>query len=163
MQSLRCSTPSLGQQRWQSPREAFPSAKQAIHKALELDEKNCGRSCVACKGILRDTTGTGHRPKRILHALELCPNDSVFIALAGYRAINGRIAEARAEVARTRELDPIQSEPLVGEAVINYHLRNYKALIEIGRAFVAHNSNEWLAHYWLGVGYEGSGETPKRP
>jgi tetratricopeptide (TPR) repeat protein len=26
---------------------------------------------------------------------------------------------------------------------------------------VAHNSNEWLAHYWLGVGYEGSGETPQ--
>src|SRR5215469_9403514 len=31
----------LAAQRWQSPREAFPSAKQAIQRALELDAKNC--------------------------------------------------------------------------------------------------------------------------
>src|SRR5205085_3901528 len=31
--------------------------------------------------------------------------------------------------------------------------------IEISQAFVAQNPNEWLAHNWLGVGYEGSGQT----
>jgi TolB-like protein/Tfp pilus assembly protein PilF len=152
----------FGQQRWQSPREAFRSAKQAIHKALELDEKNCDGHALLAEVSWRYDWDWQTAEKEILHALELCPSDSrLHWHLAGYRATNGRIAEARAEVARTRELDPIQSEPFVGEAVINYHLRNYKALIEIGRAFVAHNSNEWLAHYWLGVGYEGSGETPQ--
>ena len=48
--------------------------------------------------------------------------------------------------------------PFVGEAVINYHLRNYKALIEVDRAYVARASNFTLAHLWLGVGYEGSGQ-----
>jgi TolB-like protein/tetratricopeptide (TPR) repeat protein len=152
----------LGEQGWQSPREAFSSAKQAIHKALELDEKNCDGHALLAEISWRYDWDWQTAEKEILHALELCPNDSrLHWHFAGYRATNGRIAEARAEVARTRELDPIQSEPFVGEAVINYHLRNYKALIEIGRAFVAHNSNEWLAHYWLGVGYEGSGETPQ--
>jgi TolB-like protein/Tfp pilus assembly protein PilF len=152
----------LGEQRWQSPREAFPSAKQAIHKALELDEKNCDGHALLAEISWRYDWDWQTAEKEILHALELCPNDSrLHWHFAGYRATNGRIAEARAEVARTRELDPIQFEPFVGEAVINYHLRNYKALIKIGRAFVAHNSNEWLAHYWLGVGYEGSGETPQ--
>src|SRR5262249_29261740 len=74
-------------------------------------------------------------------------------------SVIGRIAEARVEVAKTHELDPIQSEPFVGEALINYHLRNYKALIEIARAFVAQDSTDWIAHNWLGVGYEGSGQT----
>jgi TolB-like protein/tetratricopeptide (TPR) repeat protein len=152
----------LGEQRWQSPREAFPSAKQAIHKALELDEKNCDGHALLAEISWRYDWDWQTAEKEILHALELCPNDSrLHWHFAGYRATNGRIAEARAEVARTRELDPIQFEPFVGEAVINYQLRNYKALIKIGRAFVAHNSNEWLAHYWLGVGYEGSGETPQ--
>jgi tetratricopeptide (TPR) repeat protein len=57
---------------------------------------------------------------------------------------------------RTRSLFPLF---LQGKALINYHLRNYKALIEIGRAFVAQNSNPWLAHYRLAEGYEGSGQT----
>jgi TolB-like protein/Tfp pilus assembly protein PilF len=158
--SLAVSYVLLGEQRWQSPREAFPSAKQAIHKALELDEKNCEGHLLHAEVSWRYDWDWQTAEKEILHALELCPNDSrLHWHFAGYRATNGRIAEARAEVARTRELDPIQSEPFVGEAVINYHLRNYKALIETGRAFVAQDSNNWLAHYWLGVGYEGSGET----
>ena len=106
-------------------------------------------------------TGTGRQQQKnsymLLNYARTIGRTSFHIA--GYRATNGRIVEARTEVARTRELDPIQSEPFVGEAVINYHLRNYKVLVETGRAFVAQDSNNWLAHYWLGVGYEGSGET----
>jgi tetratricopeptide (TPR) repeat protein len=60
---------------------------------------------------------------------------------------------------KVRELDPIQSEPFVCDAVINYQLRDYTALIRISRAFVGQNPNDWLAHYWLGVGFEGSGQT----
>jgi tetratricopeptide (TPR) repeat protein len=60
---------------------------------------------------------------------------------------------------KARELDPIQSEPFIGEAVIQYQLREYKALLETSRAFAAQNSNDWTAHYWLGVGYQGSGQT----
>ena len=58
-----------------------------------------------------------------------------------------------------RELDPIRSEPLQFEAVINYHLRNYKVLVEVCRKYTAADQNYWLPHYWLGVGLEGSGQT----
>jgi Tfp pilus assembly protein PilF len=34
-----------------------------------------------------------------------------------------------------------------------------KQLVEIARASVAENPNDWLAHCWLGVGFEGSGQT----
>jgi len=150
----------LAAQRWQSPREAFPSAKEAIRKALELDEKNCEAHAVLARISWQYDWDWQTAEKEYLHAIELCPNDSVLHSeYAVYTAVNGRIAEARAELAKTGELDPIQSEPFVGEAVISYHLRNYKSLVEIAREFVAENPNEWLAHHWLGVGYEGSGQT----
>jgi TolB-like protein/Tfp pilus assembly protein PilF len=150
----------LANERWQSPREAFPSAKQAIHKALELDEKNCEAHAVVARISWEYDWDWQTAEKEYLHGLELCPNDAgIHLEYAAYKAVNGRIAEAQAEMAKGRDLDPIHSEPFVNEAVINYHLRNYKALIETDRAFLTQASNEWLAHYWLGVGYEGSGET----
>jgi tetratricopeptide (TPR) repeat protein len=78
---------------------------------------------------------------------------------AVFAASNGRIPQARTEIARARDLDPIQTEPFVSEAVVHYHLRDYKALLEVSRAYAAQSSNNWLAHYWLGVGYEGSGQS----
>src|SRR5215470_16795556 len=150
----------LGEQRWQSPNEAFPMARQSIRKALELDEKNCRAHAVLARINWEYDWDSQTAEKMYLHGLELCPNDSgLHLEYAAYKAVNGRIAEARAEVAKARELDAIQSEPFVGESVISYHSRNYKSLVEIARAFVAENPNDWLAHIWLGVGYEGSGQT----
>jgi TolB-like protein/DNA-binding winged helix-turn-helix (wHTH) protein/Tfp pilus assembly protein PilF len=150
----------LGEQRWQSPKEAFPSAKQAVHKALELDEKNCRAHLVLARISWRYDWDWQSAEKEYLYALKLCPNaGGLHWEYALYTASNGRIAEALAEMAKVRELDPIRSESFSGKAFINYHLRNYKALVEICREFVAHNSNNWLAHLWLGVGYQGSGQT----
>jgi TolB-like protein/DNA-binding winged helix-turn-helix (wHTH) protein/Tfp pilus assembly protein PilF len=157
--SLAASYVLLGNDRWQSPRESFPSAKQAIHKALELDEKNCEAHALLAEVNWRYDWDWQTAEKEILYALELCPNDTgLHWTYALHMAMNGRFAEARAQLAKGRDLDPIQSEPFVGEAVINYHHRNYKGLIETDRASLAQGANDWLAHYWLGVGYEGSGE-----
>jgi len=150
----------LGEQRWQSPRVTFLPAKQAIHKALELDEKNCQAHELLARVSWRYDRDWQTAEKEYLYGLELCPNDWVlhWNYLVDTASI-GRITVALAEMAKTRELNPIRSEPFAAEAVINYHLRNYKALIEIDRAFVAQDLNNWFAHYWLGVGYEGSGQT----
>jgi TolB-like protein/Tfp pilus assembly protein PilF len=150
----------LGQFRWLSPQDAYPPAKQALRKALELDEKNC----LAHEGLgylsYRYDWDWANADREYGYALELCPNSaSTLLHHAYYLAWRGRGAEALAEMEKTRELDPLFSPFLQGKAFINYHLRNYKALIEIGRAFVAQNSNSWLAHYRLAEGYEGSGQT----
>jgi Flp pilus assembly protein TadD len=76
-----------------------------------------------------------------------------------YLAWNGRAADALAENAKCRELDPVQSEPLQAQAFTYYHLKNYEKLIEVSRSFTALWPNRWLAHYWLGVGYEGAGRS----
>jgi TolB-like protein/DNA-binding winged helix-turn-helix (wHTH) protein/Flp pilus assembly protein TadD len=150
----------LAAQRWQSPREAFPLAKQAVQKALALDAKNCEANALLARISWEYDWDWQTADKVYLRGLELCPNDSRFhLEYAIYRAVNGRIAEARVEVAKARELDAIRSEPFISEAVISYHSRNYKALVETAQAFAAENPNDWLAHYWLGVGFEGSGQT----
>jgi TolB-like protein/Tfp pilus assembly protein PilF len=150
----------LAAQRWKSPREAFPSAKRAIHKALELDDENCEAHGVLARISWQYDWDWETAEKEYRRALELCPNNGHPHSEYGvYNAVNGRFAESRAEIAKTRELDAIRGEPFVGESVINYHLRNYKELIETSQAFVAQNSNDWLAHNWLGVGYQGSGQT----
>jgi TolB-like protein len=106
----------LAAQRWQSPREAFPSARQAIRRALELDEKNCEAHAVLARINFQYDWDWQIAEKAYLHGLALCPNDlGLHYEYAIYTAVNGRIAEARAELAKTRELDPIQSEPFVGE------------------------------------------------
>jgi len=44
------------------------------------------------------------------------------------------------------------------ESAIYYHLRDYKAMIEVSRKKEASNPNDWLGHYFVGVGYEGLGQ-----
>ena len=147
-----------GELRLESPQEAYPLAKQAVHKALELDEKNCqahavlGRISWRYDWDWKTAEGEFHR------VLELCPNSAgAHYNMGFYLASNGRIAEAKAEAERWRELDPIRSEPFNSEGIINYHLRNYKMLIEVCRSYTKAHPNDWFAHYWLGVGLEGSG------
>jgi TolB-like protein/DNA-binding winged helix-turn-helix (wHTH) protein/Flp pilus assembly protein TadD len=149
-----------GEMRRQSPREIYPLAKQAAQKALELDEKDC-RAHVALGRISSGYDWDWETAEREFHrALEFCPNEEgAHWNMGVYFASNGRIAEAKDQAAKMRELDPIRFEPLNGEAIINYHLRNYKVLTEVCRKYTTAFPNDWLAHYWLGVGYEGAGRS----
>jgi TolB-like protein/Tfp pilus assembly protein PilF/predicted Ser/Thr protein kinase len=150
----------LGQFRWLSPQDAYPLAKQALRKALELDEKNCLAHAALGYLSYRYDWDWANADREYGYALELCPNSATILwQHAYYLAWRSRGAEALAEMEKTREVDPLFPHLLQGKAVLNYHLRNYKALIEIGRAFVTQNSNSWLAHYRLAEGYEGSGQT----
>jgi TolB-like protein/DNA-binding winged helix-turn-helix (wHTH) protein/Tfp pilus assembly protein PilF len=150
---------NLGQFRWLSPQDAYPPAKQAAHKALELDEKNCDAHRVLAWLSWRFDWDWSAAERDLRYALALCPNDSSAHWLkAFYSGWSGRGAEALAELAKTRELDPRRSDVLQAQALINYHLRNYKAMIEVGRQYVASDANSWVAHFLLGVAYEGSGQ-----
>ena len=151
---------NLGQFRWLSPQHAYPLAKQAIHKALELDETNCDAHFQLAWLSWRYDWDWTTADREFRHALDLCPNAArLHAAYTYYAAWSGRGAEALAEVAKTRELDPIFPAFLERRALVKYHLRDYKGMIEVGRQNVASNANSWLAHTLLGVGYEGMGQT----
>lgn len=147
---------SLGQFRWVSPQDAYSPAKQALRKGLELDEKNCKAHFLLAWLAWRYDWDWQTAEKEFRHAVELCPNDAwIHYHHAYYSAWNGREAEALAEIEQARELDPLLFDALRGKALVSFQLRNYKAMIEAGRQCVASDANSWLAHYLLGVGYDG--------
>ena len=149
----------LGMFRWLSPQDAYPPAKQALRKGLELDENNCNAHFqLAFLGWRYDWDWQA-ADKEFRRALELCPSSSmIHVQHAYYSAWNGRRAEALAESEQARELDPLLSDVLRGKALVSFQLRNYKDMIEAGRQCVASDANSWLAHYLLGIGYEGHGQ-----
>jgi TolB-like protein/DNA-binding winged helix-turn-helix (wHTH) protein/Tfp pilus assembly protein PilF len=150
----------LGMYRWLSPQDAYPPAMQAVRKALELDEKNCGAHWTLAWLIWRYDWDWPGAERELKYALELCPNTAaVHWQLAHYLGWSGRSTEALTENAKTQELDPRRPDVLEGQALIDYHLRNYNAMIDLGRQNVAANANSWIAHYLLGVGYEGADQT----
>ena len=73
-----------------------------------------------------------------------------------YLSWKGWRTEALAELAKSRELDPGYSFDAT-EAATYYQVRDYQGLLEAGRKELASNPEEWLAHYFLGTGFEGLG------
>ena len=57
-----------------------------------------------------------------------------------------------------RRLDPAYPFTFLDESGVYYHQRDYKSLIEAGQKSVATNPNNRSSHYFLAVGYEGSGQ-----
>jgi eukaryotic-like serine/threonine-protein kinase len=147
----------LGVFRWVTPKDAYRPAEEALKKALRLDET---------LGEAHHTLGwlswrydwdwpTAEREFNL--ALELNPNyGDGHAGLAVYLGWAGRRAEALAKVAKVRELNPGWTFNV--ESQIYYLQRDYKAMVEAGRQSVASNPGGWLRHYFLAVGYEGSGQ-----
>lgn len=149
----------LVQFRWISPRDAYTPLKLAARKALELDEKNCEAHSELAWLSWRLDWDWASADREFEQALQLCPNSaSIHWDHAYYAGWNEHGADALAEMEKTRELDPLFPPFLLGKALINYHLRDYKALTDVGREYVASRPNAWISHYLLGVGLEGAGQ-----
>jgi len=66
-------------------------------------------------------------------------------------------AEALAEITKINQLDSGPSSAMA-ESAAYYELRDYPSLIEASRRGVLSKPNDWFQHYFLGVGYEGTGK-----
>jgi len=137
---------------------AYRSAKEAIRKALELDETI---------GEAHDTLGVmswrfdwnwDAAEREFNRAITLAPSYScAHEDRAVFLSFLGRRAEALAEVAKSNELDPGPSSTMT-ESGVYYQLRDYQGLVEAGRSGIVSFPNEWIEHYHLGAGYEGTGK-----
>ncbi len=141
-----------------APDTAYLSAKEALHKARELDDTI---------GEAHDTLGmVSWRLEWDWDAAEREFNKAVALAPtyscahedhAVYLGFMGRRDEALTEAAKSREIDPGPSSAMA-EAATYCQLRDYEALIESSRRGIASNPNEWTQYANLGVGYEGTGK-----
>lgn len=148
-----------GSQRWVLPHEAYANARDALRKALELDQ-SLGEAHSSLGWVSwRYDWNFPVAEREFRYALELSPN---YVGgqeqLAWYLAWSGRRDEALAELASIANLDLAYSNHTAVESGIYYHQRDYKALVEASRRFVARNPDDWPGHYFLAVGYDGVGE-----
>jgi TolB-like protein/DNA-binding winged helix-turn-helix (wHTH) protein/Tfp pilus assembly protein PilF len=138
--------------------QAYRSAKEALAKALELDDSI---------GEAHDTLGLLNSEfdwdwdtadREFNRAIALAPSYScahedraIFLALIGRRA------EALAEIKKIEQLD-YGFSAAYSESATYYELRDYPDLIEASRRALLLDPKDWFQHYTLGVGYEGTGK-----
>lgn len=137
--------------------QAYRSAKEALAKALQLDESI---------GEAYDTLGAlsaffdwdwDTADREFNRAIALAPSYScAHEDRAIFLAITGRRAEALAEIAKIDQLDYGFSSAWTEEWTY-YNLRDYPSLIGASGRGLLLDPTVWLQHYFLGVGYEGTG------
>ena len=140
----------------QSPDRTYRSAKEALRKALELDD-SIGEAHDTL-GLLswRSEWNWNAAEREFNRAIALAPSYScAHEDRAVYLSFMGRRAEALAEIAKSSELDPGPSSAMA-ESAVYYQLRDYQSLVEASRMGVVSYPNEWVEHNSLGVGYEGT-------
>lgn len=138
--------------------QAYRSAKEAIAKALELDDS---------VGEAYDTLGVlssqfdwdwQAADRAFNRALDLAPSYScAHEDRAIFLAAVGRRSEALDEIAKIDQLDYGFSAAGT-ESWTYYLLRDYPDLIEASKRGLLLDSKDWFQHYSLGIGYEGTGK-----
>src|SRR5205085_905253 len=78
--------------------------------------------------------------------------------LIWYLAWSGRRDEALAHLEKMAQLDLASRNRTDVESGIYYHQRDYKGVVEATQRYIAMNPNDWPGHYFLAVGYEGTGQ-----
>jgi TolB-like protein/DNA-binding winged helix-turn-helix (wHTH) protein/Tfp pilus assembly protein PilF len=141
-----------------SPERSYKSAKQAVHKALELDDSLGEAHTVLALLSWQYEWDLASADREFTQAIALAPSyDCLRAYHSAYLAWSGRRAEALAETTKARELNP-GSSFAISESDVYFQLRDYAGLVEASRRGVASDPNEWLEHYFLGIGYEGTGK-----
>ena len=143
----------------QMPAEAaHQQAEDALRHALALDD-SIGETHDAA-GVLswRYSWDWDSTARELDQAIALAPSYScAHEDRAEYLAFRGRRAEAEAEMAKSLELDTSIGSFLT-ESAVYFQLRDFDRLVEASRRGMALNPNEWFEHFYLGVGYEGTGK-----
>jgi serine/threonine protein kinase/Tfp pilus assembly protein PilF len=148
----------LGAYRWLPPQEAHSLGNEAIRKALELDDSlDAVHNTLGYLDWQYEWNWRGAE-EEFRRAVELNPSGiDNHISLVWFFAWRGKKEQALAEVATVKNLDPANPGVFLHESGINYHLRDYNALLETGRKSAATDPGDWTSHYYLGVAYEGLG------
>jgi len=149
----------LGSYRWITPQDASRYGSEAIHKALQID--GMLGEAHSSLGFLNWQYSWDWQTaeKEMRYAVDINPSYvEGHITLVWYLAWSGRSDEALGESQKIRSLDPAYPLASFDESAVYYHRRDYKSLIEVSQRSVVTNPNSWSGHYFLAVGYEGSGQ-----
>jgi TolB-like protein/DNA-binding winged helix-turn-helix (wHTH) protein len=140
------------------PESGYRQAEEAVRHALSLDDSIGEAHDTLAVLSWRYNWDWDTTERELNQAIALAPS---YICAhedrAGYLAFRGRRSEAEAEMTKILELDKSVSATLT-ESAVDYQLRDFDRLLEVSRKGMTLNPKEWLEHYYLGIGYEGTGK-----
>ncbi|MGH9753735.1 MAG: winged helix-turn-helix domain-containing tetratricopeptide repeat protein [Blastocatellia bacterium] len=141
-----------------SPKESFPKAKAAAERALEIDESLAeAHASLALAKMCFDWDWPAAE-REYQRALELNPNYATAHQwYAEYLAAMGRHAEARAEIRRAGETDPLSLIVSAAEGYISYFGRDFGETIRHSEKTLEMDPHFVPAHWFLGWGYAQKG------
>ncbi len=141
-----------------SPEEAFPKAKEAAAKALEIDDTlaEAHASLVLVKRVYDwDWPGVEREFKR---TIELNPNyGSAYRWYGEYLQAMGRLDESLPMMKRAEEIEPLSLVTSTSVGLQLYLARQYDQAIEQLRKTLDMDANFPTAHLFLGFAYEQKG------
>ncbi len=145
---------------WGPPRpaEAFPRAKAAALKAVEIgDTLGEAHTSLAWINFVFDWDWAGAE-REYRRAFELNPSYATAHQwYAHYLMWMGRLEEAKAEMKRAQELDPLSLVINTELAYPFYYAGQYDQAIQQGRRALELDPNFYRAHWLLGLVYEQKG------
>lgn len=140
------------------PSEAHPRSKEAVTKALEIDETLSEAHMVLATILESSDWNWRAAEEEFKLAIDLKPNDATAHHLYGlFLERRGRLGEAAPEMAEALKLDPVSLivNKNVGDPF--YYMRRYDEAIEQYRKTLELDPNFFLARLWLGKSYEQKG------
>ena len=137
------------------PGVVMPKATEAARTALRLDP-GLAQAHVSMGGVLMFYNyDWAAAEQELKQAIDLSPNLAEAHDYYGqYLAAVGRHAEARGEMDRALQLDPLSLIILNDAGWVAYLGRQYDRTIEINRKVIDLDPNFWPAYRDLGLGYE---------
>ncbi len=139
-------------------KEAFPKAKAAAQKALEIDENlSEAHTSLGLVKMVYDRDWTGAE-KEFERAIELNPSDAnarLFYSI--HSSAMGRHQESIAEATRAHTLDPLTPFTSIALAMRSYYSRQYDHVIEQIHSVLEMDPNVHVAHYYIAMPYAQKG------
>jgi serine/threonine-protein kinase len=133
-----------------SPREAFPQAKAAALKALEMDEGLAEAHAALAYELLYYDWDFVAAERSLLRAIELNPSYAIARHYHGnYLVAMGRLDEAETAFRRARELDPLSLIINAASGWGMYHAQRYEEAVALLRGAIELDPDFFLAHLWL--------------
>ena len=150
----------LGEESDLAPQEAYPKARAAANRAVALDE-GLAEGHAALGNVEWFTWEFAAAERELRHALELNPNLAIaHLYYSRYLISVERFDEARKELDRAQELDPLSLQLSFMGGQISYFRRQYDPAIAKYRKLLEIDPNYGIAHLGLSETYFAKGEQP---
>jgi eukaryotic-like serine/threonine-protein kinase len=144
------------------PNEAGPKTKDAVKRALAIDESDAGAHLSMAIVSHWYDWNWAVAESEFKRAIELSPNSSEAHLYYGWFLVPmGRNDQALVEAKRAQQADPLSVFPVFSVGAVYLFARQWDPAIEQLHRAIEVDPNFWFAHCFMGRAYEQKGKLPE--